>query len=209
MRRRRGGEDPWLCGPGFRRVCVGRGTVGTELGAGLNLSRQMPPSARLWKRSSRLYPVKAVITFQTSSGISTVSPIFRRARSFRPSVDKLKGSTLPQAGQVTSLGSTDTPQCLQVREVIRPLVAIMGQTRALDAMLPLGSSAIVEPLWRRMEGVAGEARTRSFATPAFAGCAFIEAWSHSRRWYRGCQPSVLLLPSPAGAAGDVAESSGG
>jgi hypothetical protein len=25
VRRRGGGEDPWLCGPGFRRVCLCRG----------------------------------------------------------------------------------------------------------------------------------------------------------------------------------------
>jgi len=25
--RRGGGEDPWLCGPGFRRVCLYRGMV--------------------------------------------------------------------------------------------------------------------------------------------------------------------------------------
>jgi hypothetical protein len=27
--RRGGGEDPWLCGPGFRRVCLYRGSVAT------------------------------------------------------------------------------------------------------------------------------------------------------------------------------------
>ena len=27
VRRRGGGEDPWLCGPGFRRVCLCRGMV--------------------------------------------------------------------------------------------------------------------------------------------------------------------------------------
>src|SRR3954454_20867774 len=33
-RRRRGGsEDPWLCGPGFRRVCLGRGRT-TDLRRG-------------------------------------------------------------------------------------------------------------------------------------------------------------------------------
>jgi hypothetical protein len=25
VKRRGGGEDPWLCGPGFRRVCLCRG----------------------------------------------------------------------------------------------------------------------------------------------------------------------------------------
>ena len=27
VRRRGGGEDPWLCGPGFRRVCLYRGVL--------------------------------------------------------------------------------------------------------------------------------------------------------------------------------------
>jgi pimeloyl-ACP methyl ester carboxylesterase len=34
-RRRGGGEDPWLCGPGFRRVCLYRGwTVDLRCGTG-------------------------------------------------------------------------------------------------------------------------------------------------------------------------------
>ena len=33
-RRRGGGEDPWLCGPGFRRVCLCRGMLCTELRSG-------------------------------------------------------------------------------------------------------------------------------------------------------------------------------
>jgi hypothetical protein len=36
-----------------------------------------------------------------------------------------------------------------------------------------GSSAVVDLSWRRKSGVAEEARTRGFATPAFAGCAFV------------------------------------
>ena len=40
---------------------------------------------------------------------------------------------------------------------------------------PSAASAIVGPSWRRAErGVAEEARTRGFAAPAFAGCAFVE-----------------------------------
>jgi hypothetical protein len=37
-----------------------------------------------------------------------------------------------------------------------------------------GSSAVVGPFVASMEGVAEEARTRGFAAPAFAGCAFVE-----------------------------------
>ena len=36
-----------------------------------------------------------------------------------------------------------------------------------------GGSAVVGPSWRD-ELVAEEARTRGFAAPAFAGCAFID-----------------------------------
>ena len=36
-----------------------------------------------------------------------------------------------------------------------------------------GSLAILGPAWRRASGVAEEARTRGFAAPAFAGCAFV------------------------------------
>jgi hypothetical protein len=42
-----------------------------------------------------------------------------------------------------------------------------------------GSSAVVGPSWRQAEvpcGVAEETRTRGFAAPAFAGCAFVEGW---------------------------------
>jgi hypothetical protein len=39
----------------------------------------------------------------------------------------------------------------------------------------LGSSAVLGSFVRRKEtGVAEEARTRGFAAPAFAGCAFVE-----------------------------------
>src|SRR5215207_8373733 len=31
--RRGGGEDPWLCGPGFRRVCLYRGSAATVRGS--------------------------------------------------------------------------------------------------------------------------------------------------------------------------------
>ena len=38
-----------------------------------------------------------------------------------------------------------------------------------------GGSAVVGPSWRQLKaGVAEEARTRGFAAPAFAGCAFVE-----------------------------------
>jgi hypothetical protein len=43
-----------------------------------------------------------------------------------------------------------------------------------DAVLPFGGSAILGPSCRLGNGVAEGARTRRFATPAFAGCAFIE-----------------------------------
>jgi hypothetical protein len=38
-RRRGGGEDPWLCGPGFARVCLCRVMVGLSYGGVLGLSR--------------------------------------------------------------------------------------------------------------------------------------------------------------------------
>jgi len=33
-RRRGGGEDPWLCGPGFRRVCLCRRCLYVRYGTG-------------------------------------------------------------------------------------------------------------------------------------------------------------------------------
>jgi hypothetical protein len=45
----------------------------------------------------------------------------------------------------------------------------------------LGGSAVWGPSWRR-GGVAEEARTRGFATPAFTGCAFVEGWTSYVRW---------------------------
>jgi hypothetical protein len=45
-----------------------------------------------------------------------------------------------------------------------------------DAALPFGCSAVVGSFVASTEGVAEEARTRGFAAPAFAGCAFVEGW---------------------------------
>jgi hypothetical protein len=48
-----------------------------------------------------------------------------------------------------------------------------------DAQWPFGSLAVVESYEAPSEtqsGVAEEARTRGFAAPAFAGCAFVEGW---------------------------------
>ena len=48
--RRGGGEDPWLCGPGFRRVCRYRGMVESELEAGTLTVKTLRGSQRgLWK----------------------------------------------------------------------------------------------------------------------------------------------------------------
>jgi len=46
------------------------------------------------------------------------------------------------------------------------------------AELPFGSSAIVRSNVALKDSVAEESRTRSFATPTFAGCALIgaESW---------------------------------
>src|SRR6266542_2498818 len=61
---------------------------------------------------------------------------------------------------------------------------------------PFGSSAIVGPSWRQPNGVAEEARTRGFATPALAGCAIVEERCQDRTRYGGCQqlrrPVALL-----------------
>jgi hypothetical protein len=55
----------------------------------------------------------------------------------------------------------------------------------------LGGSAVVGSFGRQAGipcGVAEEARTRGFAAPAFAGCAFVVGWeAESRSRYRGCQ----------------------
>jgi len=45
-----------------------------------------------------------------------------------------------------------------------------------DADPPFGSSAILGSFGRLLVGVAEEARTRGFAAPGFAGCAFVEGW---------------------------------
>jgi hypothetical protein len=44
-------------------------------------------------------------------------------------------------------------------------------------------------------GVTEEARTRGFAAPAFAGCAFVEEWPYTRKRYETCQlrPAVWDL----------------
>jgi hypothetical protein len=39
------------------------------------------------------------------------------------------------------------------------------------------------------------ARTRGFAAPAFAGCAFVEVWRHARGRYYGCQAHWLARQS--------------
>jgi hypothetical protein len=59
---------------------------------------------------------------------------------------------------------------------------------------PFGGSAVVGSFVASAEGVAEEARTRGFAAPVFAGCAFVEVW-YALRY--GPVPG----PSSAGAAG--------
>jgi hypothetical protein len=41
---------------------------------------------------------------------------------------------------------------------------------------PFGSSAILGPSGVSLWGVTEEARTRGFAAPALAGCAFVDGW---------------------------------
>ena len=56
-------------------------------------------------------------------------------------------------------------------------VTVGGRTLSqLGVRSLIGGSAVVGPSWRRRYGVAEEARTRGFAAPAFAGCAFVEVW---------------------------------
>jgi hypothetical protein len=53
------------------------------------------------------------------------------------------------------------------------------QAREWRERVPFGSSAIVGSFLASGEtqsGVAEEARTRGFAAPALAGCAFVEGW---------------------------------
>jgi hypothetical protein len=62
----------------------------------------------------------------------------------------------------------------------------------LGTRVPFGSSAVEGPRWRPESGVAKEARTRGFATPAFAGCAFVEGeCDRLTKQYQGCQEAVL------------------
>ena len=46
-------------------------------------------------------------------------------------------------------------------------------TDSVNAEPPLGSSAVLGSFVASTSGVAEEARTRGFAAPAFAGCAFV------------------------------------
>jgi hypothetical protein len=49
----------------------------------------------------------------------------------------------------------------------------------------LGGSAVLRVLRGVPQpGVAEEARTRGFAAPALAGCAFVEVWRYSRAVYQ-------------------------
>ena len=53
VRRRAGGEDPWLCGPGFRRVCLYRGVVSSEIRPGTGAVKR-GSSRTAWARPDPL-----------------------------------------------------------------------------------------------------------------------------------------------------------
>jgi hypothetical protein len=61
--RRGGGEDPWLCGPGFRRVCLCRGMVEPELSRGTGTVKRPAPrgsvrvsSGHVWSHRQQQEP---------------------------------------------------------------------------------------------------------------------------------------------------------
>src|SRR5690348_15512450 len=58
----------------------------------------------------------------------------------------------------------------------------------------LGGSAVVGSYVASTEGVAEEARTRGFAAPAFAGCAFVERWCYGKKRHRGRQARLAWRP---------------
>ena len=47
FRRRGGGEDPWLCGPGFRRVCIDRFVSESNVGPGIGAVKSSEELVRL------------------------------------------------------------------------------------------------------------------------------------------------------------------
>jgi hypothetical protein len=60
--------------------------------------------------------------------------------------------------------------------------------------VPCGGSAVVGPSWRLRLGVAEEARTRGFAAPACAGCAFVEGWyRRATGRYANCQANCWAV----------------
>jgi hypothetical protein len=69
-----------------------------------------------------------------------------------------------------------------------------------DTVLPFGGSAIVGPSCRLGNGVAEEARTRSFAAPALARGAFVDPLRYRAQepgfpWHAVLPASVKVLPA--------------
>jgi hypothetical protein len=59
------------------------------------------------------------------------------------------------------------------------VVGYRAQVGWADAIKALGGSAVVGSFVAVLGDVAGEARTRGFAAPAFAGCASVEVWGYA------------------------------
>ena len=104
MLRRGGGEDPWLCGPGFRRVCFCRGSeTGEPITQGGDLLRRLPgrvsPSPRYYRQLGHPAWEQIPISIPKPNGtlprasLSNVAPGFREGhvQVARPEVKKDSG----------------------------------------------------------------------------------------------------------------------
>jgi hypothetical protein len=69
---------------------------------------------------------------------------------------------------------------LQADENAKPSYAF-GSSAILGSFVASGATC---------GGVAEEARTRGFAAPAFAGCAFVEVWGYGSRRYADRQAKL-------------------
>jgi hypothetical protein len=86
-----GGEDPWLYGPGFRRVCLCRGMVEPELPRGTDAVKHVGQECFFWNSSHRPSPWMYAIALR---------------RPMRPYATTLALSML-----LTYNGSTNPPNC--------------------------------------------------------------------------------------------------
>jgi hypothetical protein len=72
---------------------------------------------------------------------------------------------------------------------VEPVEGRLGKNTTAE--LTFSNSAVLGPSWRLKSGVAEEARTRGFATPAFAGCALVGANKREARYAAEPRRSII------------------